>query len=393
MNKVNPKNFLAVRFPDLCKEWNYKKNGELTPDNVSSSSHIPVWWICDNNHEWKASPNHRSRGSGCPCCSGHKVCIDNCLATLNSKLASEWHTTKNGKLTSRDVTCGSNEIVWWKCSICGNEWMARIDSRKISDCPKCTRMIKSWRKNKNISLFHKYPELAKEWHPTKNGNLKSNMLTPKSHRKVWWICEKGHEWEASPHDRVHKKCGCPYCAGKRACEDNCLATVSPELSKEWHPTKNGNLTPYDVVNGSGKKVWWLCPRCGRQWKAIIVNRSKGHGCECYRNAVLKDGTVCDSMLEVLFYLRFKKDRVVFIYHGLYGKEMGKHTYDFYIPESNTYIEVTSFHKRSYKYKQYFKTIKKKKKYVEQKLGANFLFISYIPTKEEYKYIKDNLKLL
>ena len=25
---------------------------------------------------------------------------------------------------------------------------------------------------------------------------------------------------------------------------------------EWHPTKNGNLTPQQVAAGSDKKVWW-----------------------------------------------------------------------------------------------------------------------------------------
>tara|TARA_B110000285_G_scaffold180449_1_gene203483 strand:+ start:85 stop:225 length:141 start_codon:yes stop_codon:yes gene_type:complete len=35
-----------------------------------------------------------------------------------------------------------------------------------------------------------------------------------------------------------------------------LAEVNPELAEEWHPTKNGELTPFDVTKGSNKKVWW-----------------------------------------------------------------------------------------------------------------------------------------
>jgi hypothetical protein len=73
--------------------------------------------------------------------------------------------------------------------------------------------------------------------------------------------------------------------------------------------------------------------------------------------------------------------------------MGKHEYDFYIPKINTYLEVTSFHKGSYKYKKYFQTIKKKKKYVEQELNANFKLIQYTPTKKEYGYVRDNLMSL
>ena len=33
-------------------------------------------------------------------------------------------------------------------------------------------------------------------------------------------------------------------------------TPYPHLVKEWHPTKNGDLTPKDVTYGSNKKVWW-----------------------------------------------------------------------------------------------------------------------------------------
>jgi hypothetical protein len=64
--------------------------------------------------------------------------------------------------------------------------------------------------------------------------------------------------------------------------DNCLQTVNPELAKQWHPTKNGGLTPNDVTKGSNKKVWWYCEN-GHEWEASIANRTKGNGCpNCYR---------------------------------------------------------------------------------------------------------------
>ena len=39
------------------------------------------------------------------------------------------------------------------------------------------------------------PALLEEWHPTKNGNINPNSLHIGSHRKVWWQCSYGHEWE------------------------------------------------------------------------------------------------------------------------------------------------------------------------------------------------------
>ena len=118
-----------------------------------------------------------------------------------------------------------------------------------------------------------YPELAREWHPTKNGGLTADSVTLGSNKKVWWLGKCGHEWEAVIYKRVNGR-GCPYCSGKRVLKGfNDLGTKNPELAKEWHPTKNGDLTPYDVTSGSSKKVWWL-GKCGHEWEASIVNRSR-----------------------------------------------------------------------------------------------------------------------
>ena len=60
-----------------------------------------------------------------------------------------------------------------------------------------------------------YPHLVKEWHPTKNKDLKPEDFTPRSGKKVWWQCPKGeyHEWKATIHDR--SKGGCPFCSGRK----------------------------------------------------------------------------------------------------------------------------------------------------------------------------------
>ena len=124
------------------------------------------------------------------------------------------------------------------------------------------------------------PDLAKEWHPTKNGNLTSYDVSPKSHKKVWWRCNRGHEWPATVYNRS-KGSACPYCAGRKATKENNLGVKHPELLGEWHPTKNGNLTPYDLTPRSHHNVWWLCSR-GHEWKASAANRSRGTGCpDCH----------------------------------------------------------------------------------------------------------------
>jgi hypothetical protein len=64
------------------------------------------------------------------------------------------------------------------------------------------------------NLGTEFPDIARQWHPTKNGALTPQHISSSSGRKVWWICAKGHEWQASPNARfvgrdLH---GCPHCA-------------------------------------------------------------------------------------------------------------------------------------------------------------------------------------
>ena len=114
---------------------------------------------------------------------------------------------------------------------------------------------------KGKSLAEVNPELAKQWHQTKNGDLVPLDFFPASNKKVWWKCNKGddHEWISSVANRSKGK-GCSICAGKKVVHSNCLATLNPELADEWHPTKNGYLIPLNVGIGTHKKVWWKCDK-------------------------------------------------------------------------------------------------------------------------------------
>ena len=131
---------------------------------------------------------------------------------------------------------------------------------------------------KGESLAEVNPGLAKQWHSTRNGDLLPFDFSSGSNYKVWWKCDKGddHEWLASPNSRKNR--GCPICVNKKVVLSNCLATTNPELSKQWHPTKNGDLTPFDLTAGSGKKVWWKCDKGDYHiWDTAVINR-KDEGC-------------------------------------------------------------------------------------------------------------------
>ena len=85
--------------------------------------------------------------------------------------------------------------------------------RKNSYCGKCGRDGKYIREaSEDNCLSALFPEIAKEWHPTKNGKLKPSEITAGSNKKIWWQCKKKHIWQASPATR--QRSGCKKCTGK-----------------------------------------------------------------------------------------------------------------------------------------------------------------------------------
>lgn len=201
---------LAIYKPHLIPQWHPTKNEGLTPSDVSFGSAKKVWWQCEKGHEWQTSVNSRtSRERGCPYCSGKKVLVGfNDLATQFPAIAKEWHPTKNGITTPQDVTGKSGLEFWWQCEH-GHEWISTVCNRTINEqgCPYCAGRVPI----KGLTdLETVFPQLAKEWHPIKNRSQKPSDFTIKSNKKVWWQCEKGHEWSSIVANRT-KGTGCPEC--------------------------------------------------------------------------------------------------------------------------------------------------------------------------------------
>lgn len=261
----------------LVKQWDADRNAPLTPQSVSYGSKKKVWWHCERGHIWQASVTARTcGGSGCPYCAGTKMVPgETDLAACYPHLAAQWHPVKNGTLSPADVQPGSHRRVWWVCQN-GHEWQAEIKSRASgSGCPVCANRVLIPGEN---DLATMYPALAAQWDPARNGCLTPQNVLPGSHRKVWWLCEKGHVWQAQIAARVGGN-GCPVCAGKKIVfGENDLETLFPAISRQWHPTRNGTLTPRQVSPYSNRKVWWLCEQ-GHTYQAAVAARTmRGSRC-------------------------------------------------------------------------------------------------------------------
>jgi len=281
-------NDLAIHHPEIATEWHPTKNGNLKPTMITSGSAKRVWWLAQCGHEWQVAVSDRVLYStGCPYCHGNsRVLVGiNDLASINPGLAREWHPTKNESLKPTDVKPFSGKKVWW-LGECGHEWQSTVAHRSGGrQCPFCTgkKILLGFN-----DLCSSDPEIAAQWHPTKNNHLSPQMVSRGSSRKVWWL-DHAHEWKATINSRTISGQGCAICTGDQVqIGINDLASIRPDVSRQWHPTKNGAATPHTVTIGSGKKYWWLGP-CGHTWKASVSHLASGRGCAVCRGLQIEVG--------------------------------------------------------------------------------------------------------
>jgi len=157
-------------------------------------------------------------------------------------VAAQWHPTKNGTLTPDDVSKYSRLLVWWQCPN-GHEWQQAIPGFvRFGHCQICRKESSSltqWCKDNNRL------DLLKEWHPTRNKALSSDIVSAKSSTLIWWQCSNGHEWSTKVYNRTYQNSDCPYCNGR-------YSDTVPE-------------------------IWKTCSVCGHTWR-VIQNSAKDKAC-------------------------------------------------------------------------------------------------------------------
>ena len=345
------KNNIEKHNPKLVSEWHYDKNINLTPKEVSYSSNNKVWWICSKcGYEWKAKISNRSMlERGCPVCA-NKVVVGglNDLNTTHPQLASEWHSTKNGNLTPRNVTYGSGKRVWWSCPR-GHEYQASILHRSTgTNCPVCNSGRQTSFAEQAVFYYVKklYPDATNRYTASFLGRMELDIYIPSIKYAIEYDGEAWHKKSKINREKLkYKKCHangiklirlrekfaelgsdiadyqfgtdklfehnnleyiiiellkrinfsstwmikCPIDVNierdrfkiqnyRFEIKKGSLIDKFPHIAKEWHPTKNGNLTPNMFKPRSGHKIWWRCSSCGDDYESTIGHRTYGTGC-------------------------------------------------------------------------------------------------------------------
>lgn len=204
-------NSLCSLYPNLELEWDYEKNGTLLPKDFSAGSKKKVWWICNFGHSYFSSVVSRTKGRGCPVCSGKKIQKGyNDFESRYPELAKDWDYGKN-EIAPDMISYGSNKKFWWKCDK-GHSYECSINNRRNGQsCYYCSgkKILIGFN---DIATTH--PDIANQWCFELN-DLNPTEVNAGSHKRVWWQCNTcGHRWISFVYNRCLQKSGCPKCSSR-----------------------------------------------------------------------------------------------------------------------------------------------------------------------------------
>lgn len=287
-----------------------------------------------------------------------KIILKWAYSTKEYYISRGYKYTKIGdefSINVNDLQKGSWIKVKFVCDYCNGKNQTTEDSKwkqfkeinkqreKVNkDCCRniecCNKKIKEYRLNQYIpfenSVAGVFPELVKYW--SKRNDRTPEQYSYGSRQKVWWICDKGHEWKANIKNVTRDGDSCPYCCSRKVCEDNCLATNYPDIASEWDYFKN-DFTPFDVMSKSGRKVWWICSECKYEWKSVIGWRThNGRGCpQCNESK---------GEQRIRKYLESNKIKFIkeFQFDDLIGTGNGFLRFDFAIFDNNELISLIEY---------------------------------------------------
>jgi hypothetical protein len=249
------------------------------------------------------------------------------------------------------IRFSKSEVVTKICDDCGKRMLntsyssillQRERTDGIDRCAKCGTLYAKKIERENIPYDRSLEYFAKEnkmEYLLKEYSDKNPLPPDKIYRacndECYWICKEcNSEFTSKVSTRTCYSCNCPYCAGIKVNKTNSLSVLYPDLIKEWHPSKNEDLSLSMMHFGSNKKAWWKCvENSEHEWEARISTRTiRKYGCPACAES--KGEKRIRKWLEENN-IRFTPQKE---FKGLVGVGAGNLSYDFYLPKQNLLIE-------------------------------------------------------
>ena len=280
-------NDLATTHPQLAKEWDYEKNGDLTPQQVTHGSGRKIWWKCPLGHSYQADLLHRTGGTNCPICnSGRQTSFaEQALYYYIKKLFPDTINRYRDifdKGMELDIFIPSILLAIEYDGVFWHKGKEERERRKYHICHQNhIRLIRI--REAPFTNETEFGIIADEMYHIDNMDDRYNLeqlLTSFLMKFTRWSTNMIGRRPDVDLERDELEIRQQYLLAQRA---GSLDKTHPMVAKEWNYEKNGKLVPSMFQSGSSIRVWWKCSICGHEWKTSISHRTNGGGCEkCYR---------------------------------------------------------------------------------------------------------------
>lgn len=258
--------------PEYLDQWDYDKNGQITPFDISYGTDKKYWFICKNGHSYpQAILNKTLDNTDCPYCKNRKVLIGFndletwCINNNRQDIIDEWDTQKNN-ISINNITPRSHKEVYWKCKN-GHSYPQKIfkKTERNDGCPYCSNQkvltgyndLETWCKQNNRI------DILNEW-DYENNNINPNEIYYHSTKKINWICSNNHSYPQRIREKTQSNCKCPYCSNKKILpgyndlETWCKKHNRQDILDAWDYKEN-KILPNEIAPKSNKSVHFICP--------------------------------------------------------------------------------------------------------------------------------------
>lgn len=356
-------NWCKVNKAYLLDEWDYSKNGNLTPAQVSIGCHRLIFWKCPSGHDSYTAKvyNRTYKNQGCPRCA-HKIVIkgENDLQSQMPLLAAEWDYEANAPLSPDQVFVNSGKKYGWICSCCGEKWLSSICNRSNGHgCPKCRLVRTSFPEQAiffyvskafpdaesrhiidgyeldvyipsiNLGIEYDGRYYHKSTHKTNKDNEKDDFCQarnialirfrdpslPLTKYAMTIRCVDGVKRCLDPAITelmrflnkpsvsidTHRDHTAIIEAYRHNIQQNSIEKTHPHWLKEWDYEKNGSILPRNISAGMAVNLWWKCTQCGNSWQALAYSRKAGSGCPRCGNLLAQKKHSLTSSIKNNFY--------------------------------------------------------------------------------------------
>jgi len=278
-----------------AKHWNYEKNENINPINISLKSNKKYWFDCNTcNHTFDIALNNVCAGKWCPYCRSNKLCNkETCKLCFEKSFAShdkaKYWSSKNNKRPRMVTKKSDSEKFWFDCEKCIHEFDSTLYNISQGKwCPYCAIPTKRFCNSDCEVCFKKsFASHEKSQFWSDKNEIKPKDVLLGSNKSFKFNCgECHHEFEKTIGDITCSDGWCPYCCNppqKLCSELNCNhcfnnSFASHEKHKYWS-SENGNITPRQVFKSSSAKYCFDCNVCGHPFNSRLSSIT-GHDSWC-----------------------------------------------------------------------------------------------------------------